>query len=41
MLLGHRDATMVSKIYGRVQNDPEHMARAAERAKRVEISKGD
>jgi len=33
-LLGHRDPSMVSKIYGQVQNDPAHMASAAMRAKR-------
>lgn len=33
-LLGHRDGTMVSKIYGRVQSDPAHMADMARRAKR-------
>ena len=32
-LLGHRDGTMVSKHYGHVQQDPEHMARAARRAR--------
>ncbi|MGO9597011.1 MAG: tyrosine-type recombinase/integrase [Isosphaeraceae bacterium] len=33
-LLGHRDPSMVIKIYGQVQNDPAHMASAALRAKR-------
>lgn len=33
-LLGHRDPSMVSRIYGQVQNDPAHMASAAMRAKR-------
>jgi len=33
-LLGHRDGTMVSRIYGRVQQDPAHMLDAAERAKK-------
>jgi integrase len=32
-LMGHRDGTMVSRIYGRVQQDPVHMADAARRAK--------
>lgn len=32
-LLGHRDGTMVSKHYGHVQQDPEHMARAARKAR--------
>lgn len=32
-LLGHRDGTAVSKHYGHVQQDPEHMARAARRAR--------
>jgi integrase len=32
-LMGHRDGTMVSRIYGRVQQDPAHMAHAARRAK--------
>jgi integrase len=32
-LLGHRDPSMISKVYGQVQNDPEHMANAAKRAK--------
>jgi integrase len=34
-LLGHRDASMVSRVYGHVQQDPEHMAAAAKRAKRT------
>lgn len=34
-LLGHRDPSMVSRVYGHVQQDPEHMAAAASRAKRV------
>jgi integrase len=34
-LMGHRDGTMVSRIYGRVQQDPAHMADAARRAKRA------
>jgi integrase len=33
-LLGHRDPSMVSRVYGQVQNDPAHMASAARRAKR-------
>ena len=32
-LLGHRDASMVSRVYGRVQQDPAFMAEAARRAK--------
>jgi integrase len=32
-LLGHRDPSMVSKVYGQVQQDPAHMARAARKAK--------
>jgi integrase len=32
-LLGHQDGTMVSRVYGRVQQDPEYMAKAARRAK--------
>jgi integrase len=32
-LLGHRDGAMVSRIYGRVQQDPAYMAEAARRAK--------
>ncbi len=32
-VLGHRDAAMISRVYGRVQQDPEHMAEAARRAK--------
>lgn len=34
MLLGYRDGTMVSKVYGRVQNDPAHMLDVARRAKK-------
>jgi integrase len=34
-LLGHRDPSMVSRVYGQVQSDPEHMASAARRAKRI------
>ena len=33
-LLGHRDGTMISKVYGRVQDDPAHMADMARRAKK-------
>jgi integrase len=33
-LLGHRDPSMVSRVYGQVQNDPQYMASAALRAKR-------
>ena len=32
-LLGHRDGTMISKIYGKVQQDPTHMLDAARKAK--------
>ena len=32
-LLGHRDPSMVSRVYGQVQQDPIHMADAAKRAK--------
>jgi integrase len=34
-LMGHRDPSMIPKVYGQVQQDPEHMASAARRAKRV------
>jgi integrase len=34
-LLGHRDPSMVSKVYGQVQQDPEHMAKSARKAKRL------
>jgi integrase len=34
-LLGHRDPSMVSRVYGHVQQDPEHMAAAVRRAKGV------
>lgn len=34
-LMGHRDPSMISRVYGQVQNDPEHMAAAARRTKRV------
>ena len=34
-LLGHRDPSMISKVYGQVQQDPEHMAKSASKAKRV------
>ncbi len=33
-LLGHRDPSMVSRVYGQVQNDPAHMADMANKAKR-------
>lgn len=33
-LLGHRDAGMVSRVYGHVQQDPEHMLNAARWAKK-------
>ncbi len=32
-LLGHADASMVSRVYARVQQDPSFMAEAARRAK--------
>ncbi|MEW4569551.1 tyrosine-type recombinase/integrase [Tautonia sp. JC769] len=32
-LMGHRDPGMVSRVYGHVQQDPEHMAAAARRAR--------
>lgn len=34
-LLGHRDPSMISRVYGHVQQDPEHMAKSARKAKRV------
>jgi integrase len=34
-LLGHRDASMVSRVYGMVQQDPTHMAAAARKAKTI------
>jgi integrase len=34
-LLGHRDPSMISRVYGQVQQDPEHMAKSARKAKRV------
>jgi integrase len=37
-LLGHRDASMVSRVYGHVQQDPEHMAAAARKAKAVKAA---
>jgi integrase len=37
-LMGHRDPSMVSKVYGHVQQDPEHMANAARRAKGIKGS---
>ena len=33
-LMGHRDPSMISKVYGQVQQDPEHMASLASRTKR-------
>jgi integrase len=33
-LLGHRDGTMVSKVYGKIQQDPEFMAQSLKRSKR-------
>ena len=32
-LLGHTDASMVSRVYAKVQQDPKFMAEAARRAK--------
>jgi integrase len=32
-LLGHSDASMVSRVYAKVQQDPKFMAEAARRAK--------
>jgi integrase len=34
-LMGHRDPSMISKVYGQVQQDPKHMANSARRAKRI------
>jgi len=34
-LLGHRDPSMISKVYGQVQQDPEHMAKSARKAKKI------
>ena len=34
-LLGHRDGTMVSKVYGKIQQDPAFMAESLKRSKRV------
>ncbi len=39
-LMGHRDPSMVSRVYGQVQQDPEHMASAARRAKGVKDDGG-
>lgn len=33
-LMGHRDSTMLSRVYARVEQDRDHMIRAAERAKK-------
>jgi integrase len=33
-LLGHRDGTMISRVYGKVQQDPVHMLDASRRAKK-------
>lgn len=33
-LMGHRDPSMISKVYGQVQHDPEYMASLSERTKR-------
>jgi len=32
-LMGHRDTSMIARVYGQVQNDPSHMADSAKRAK--------
>lgn len=34
-LMGHRDPSMVSRVYGQVQHDPEHMAASANKVKRA------
>jgi integrase len=39
-LLGHRDPSMISKVYGQVQQDPDHMARSARKAKRIKRASG-
>ncbi len=39
-LMGHRDPSMLSRVYGQVQQDPEHMASAAIRAKKPNGSSG-
>jgi integrase len=33
-LMGHRDPSMISRVYGQVQHDPEYMASLSERTKR-------
>ena len=35
-LLGHADASMVSRVYAKVQQDPKFMAQAAKRAKGID-----
>jgi len=35
-ILGHRDPSMVSKVYGLVQQDPEHMAASVNKARKVQ-----
>lgn len=39
-LMGHADPSMVSKVYGMVQHDPEHMAAAATKARASGASGG-
>jgi integrase len=39
-LMGHRDPSMVSKVYGHVQQDPEHMANSMKRAKGLKSGGG-
>jgi integrase len=39
-LLGHRDAAMISRVYGRVQQDPTFMAEAARKAKTARVKEG-
>jgi integrase len=36
-LMGHRDPSMISKVYGQVQHDPDYMASLAKRTKRKAI----
>jgi integrase len=40
-LLGHADASMISRVYAKVQQDPRFMAEAARRAKRPKADSND
>jgi hypothetical protein len=35
-ILGHRDPSMVSRVYGMVQHDPKHMSESVKKARKIQ-----